>query len=61
MGNLWKSLSGVKTYGLCALGLALVGAIGSGWIQIDPKFYEELKTSIIFAAIAALRAGVGTK
>lgn len=49
---------GSRTYGLCALGLAIVGAVSAGWIQLDPKLYDELKTAIVFAAIAALRAGV---
>lgn len=51
-------LKGKKTYGLCALGLGLVAAVNLGWISLDPKVFDELKSALVFAAIAALRSGV---
>lgn len=58
MDELLTALKGRRTYMLCALGLALVGAVSFGWIQLEPKVYEKLLATLVFAAIAALRAGV---
>lgn len=56
--DVFSVLKDGKTYGLCALGLALIGAVALGWIYLDPKLLEELKSALVFGAIAALRAGV---
>ena len=58
MAEFLEKIKGKKTYGLCVLGLALIGAVILGWVNLDPKLYDELKTALIFAAIAALRGGL---
>lgn len=58
MNELIKSLEGKKTYGLCAIGLALIAAFNLHWISIPQDQLNELTSLITLAAIAALRAGV---
>lgn len=56
MESVMKYLEGKKTYGLCALGLAIYGAHQIGWIVLDAKLVSDLMTAITLASIAALRA-----
>jgi len=58
MNEIMETLKGKKTYGLCAIGLAIVGAVSLGWISLEPKLYDEMKAVLVFGAIAALRAGI---
>ena len=56
--NITQWLQGKKTYGLTAIGLALVAAVKFHWIAIDPQTFQQLVDAVILAAIAALRSGV---
>lgn len=56
MTELLKKLEGSKTYGLVALGLAVIAAVNLHWLEVDPKIYTDLKSGLILAALAALRA-----
>lgn len=58
MDSLIKYLENKKTFGVCAIGLVLIAAASLHWIDIDPKTFDELKSALLFAAIAALRASV---
>ena len=58
MNDLIESLKGRKTYGLCAMGLGIMGAVSLGWIEIAPELYDQLKSALVFGAIAALRGGM---
>ncbi len=56
--DILKALEGKKTYGLCAIGLAIIAAYNLHWIVIPEDQLKEISNIIILAAIAALRAGV---
>lgn len=53
--EIFKWFEGKKTLLACALGLALIGAVGMGWIQIPKEQFNQIVEGMTLVAIAMLR------
>ncbi len=51
-------LEGRKTFFACSVGLALIGCVGMGWIEVPKEQIDIIVKGITLVAIAALRAAV---
>lgn len=55
MDTILNYLDGKKTLFACALGLALIGAVGLHWIVIPAAQMQQLTDALLFVTLAALR------